>query len=354
MKRLVTMLTIAGLTVGAAAGESYNFYMISDTHLGAAETYCTDPSVPKKYRSTKDIRRADACMADLKAMFEDMAKKSDSKTRFLVEGGDLIEGGTLNEETHRKVLQDALSLMKSYFKYPICMMKGNHEAFGMGGEKAYREVLLPEIARTAGAEKLDHANYSFTVGDDLFIFLDCYSGAGAKQWEYADKVLSGLKKKPRYVFVGLHCQIIPSHWDQKNIQALCSSLLKYDAVLLCGHCHQNSITVFEKDGKKLVQVTASTCLDPNRNAMKVTAAENTKDQFLDKYRRSIRNRWKKEGFLPEFEREWAPYITDYRYFGGAGYAKFIVSDEGISVVYQSVDLTQPPLTVPVRSRIVKK
>ena len=335
------------LLCAAGAGESYDFFMISDPHLGAASTYCTDPAVPKKFRTKKDIHRADKCMPAFKAMFEDMAKKTGKNTRFLFEAGDLVEGGTPGEEVHKQVLSDALGLLKNYFKIPIYMVKGNHEAYGMGGEAAHRAVLLAELAKTAGLEMPDFTNYTVAAGGDLFIFLDCYSGAKAKPWAFLSKTLKGLDKKPRYVFVGMHGPVIPSHWNQKEIRAVLDQLLEYDAVLLCGHCHQNSITVYEKNGKKLVQVTVSTYLEP-RKKMLLRPAENTRDQLLAKYRTSLKERWKKEDFLPEFEREWAPYITDYRNFGGAGYAKFGVSDAGISVTYQSAVTSQKPLTFPLR------
>ena len=52
---------------------------------------------------------------------------------FLLQGGDLIEGCNHNENVHKEVLTDALNLMKNYFKFPIYMVKGNHEAAGIGG-----------------------------------------------------------------------------------------------------------------------------------------------------------------------------------------------------------------------------
>ena len=353
MKKFTALLILSLLSLAVLAGESYNFFMISDTHLGAAETFCTDPSVPKKFRSKKNIHRADRTMPALEAMFGDMAKKSDEKTRFLFEAGDLIEGGCRDEKTHEDVLRDALALLKKYFKYPVYMVKGNHEAYGMGGEEAYRAVLLPEIAKTAGQDKLDYANYTVTAGEDLFIFLDRFSGKRAKPWKFAEQVLDGLKEKPRYVFVGIHEPIIPSHWDQAEIRPLLDRLLEYNAVLLCGHCHQNSITVFEKDGKKLVQITVSSVLDTESKGL-LHPAGNTKDQMLEKYRKSLVKRWKKEAFLPEFEKEWAPYITDYRNFGGAGYAKISVSGKGISIDYQSWVLTQPPLSFQVSGGTAKE
>ena len=335
------------------AGESYNFFMISDPHLGAAETYCTDPAVPKRFRTKKDIHRADKCMPVFKAMCEDMVKKADGNTRFLYEAGDLVEGGTPGEEVHKQVLADAIGLLKEYFKIPIYMVKGNHEAYGMGGEAAYRAVLLPELAKTLGKEKLEYSNYAVTQNGDLFIFIDCYSGAKAGQWEFIRKTLSGLEKKPRYVFVGMHPPVIPSHWNQQEIRPVLDQLLEYDAVLLCGHCHRNSITTFEKNGKKLVQVTVSSFLEPKTRKMQIRPAANTVKQRLSGYRNSLKNRWKNEAFIPEFDREWAAHITEYRDFGGAGYAKLDVSDKGISVTYQSALIDQPPVTVRIHDGVKK-
>ncbi|MBQ7207369.1 MAG: metallophosphoesterase [Lentisphaeria bacterium] len=348
-KRFFIFSALFALLCAAGTGESYSFFMISDPHLGAASTYCTDPAVPKKFRTKKDIHRADKCMPAFKAMFEDMAKKTGENTRFLFEAGDLIEGGTKGEEVHKQVLTDAVGLLKKYFRIPIYMVKGNHEAYGMGGEAAHRAVLLPELAKTAGLEKLDFTNYTVAAGGDLYIFLDCYSGAKAKPWEFLGKTLKSLDRKPRYVFVGMHGPVIPSHWNQKEIRTVLDQLLEYDAVLLCGHCHQNSVTVYEKNGKKLVQVTVSTYLEPKKK-MLLHPAENTKDQLLARFRDSLKGRWKKADFLPEFEREWAPYITDYRNFGGAGYARFDVSDAGISVTYQSAVLNQKPQTFLLRGK----
>jgi len=353
MRKRIFIPLAAALVCLLQAGESYSFLMISDPHLGAAETYCTDPAVPKKFRTRKDIRRADKCMPAFLSMCEDMAKKSDGNTRFLFEAGDLVEGGTKGEEVHKQVLTDAIGLLKKYFKYPIYMVKGNHEAYGMGGENAYRAVLLGELAKTLGKEKLEYSNYAFMQDGDLYIFIDCYSGVKAGQWKFVRETLSALKDKPRYVFVGMHPPVIPSHWNQQEIRPVIDLLLEHNAVLLCGHCHQNSVTVFEKNGKKLVQVTVSTFLDPKPKKVRVRPAENTVKQRLDGYRDSLKNRWKNASFIPEFDREWAAHITEYRNFGGAGYAKLDVSDAGITVTYQSAILDLPPVAVRILDGVKK-
>ena len=342
---LFLLITAAGIIY---AGETYNFFMISDPHFGAADTYLTDPNAPRKYKTKKSIHRADRTMHLYKALFEDIRKKSNSQTRFIVEAGDLVEGATPNEATHKKVLNDALSLMKTYFKYPIYMVKGNHDAFGLGGEAAYKAVLVKEIARYAGKEQLDFANYAVNCGPDLYIYMDFYPKA--RGFKFVRDTLKNLKTKPRYVFVILHCPMIFTYQFENDALPLCELLTEYNGILLAGHCHQNMITKFEKNGKAMYQVTVSTyTVETPLKTMRMidtrTTPEQAKARFIEKVKMK-----KADHILSVFREKWAPNITEHRHFRGVGYAKFDVSDKGIQVTYQSVDLTQEPIKIKLLSR----
>lgn len=336
------------LYAALALAEDYNFYMISDPHFGAAETYATDPKIPRRYRTKKNIHRADKVMPHFKTLFADIQKKSDSKTRFIIEAGDLVEGGTHNEATHKKVLTDAIDFMKQYFKFPIYMVKGNHDAFGMGGENAWKAVALKEAARYANVDKLDFANYTVKCGKDLFIFMDFYPKA--KGFEFVRKTIANLKEKPRYLFVILHCPMIFTYQFLNDALPLCELLAEHNGILLAGHSHHNTVAKFEKNGKSMRQVTVSTFIQPwpmrkLRIADSGISTEQAKQMFIKKVKLK-----KEERFLPVFEKQWAPYVTEYRDFSGAGYARFDVSDKGIRVSFQSVDTAQKPLTVQLLSR----
>ena len=328
--------------------DEYNFYMISDPHFGAAETYAVDPKIPRKYRTKKNIHRADKVMPLYKALFADIQKKADDKTRFIIEAGDLVEGGTHNEETHRKVLTDAIELMKQYFKFPIYMVKGNHDAFGMGGEKAWKAVALKEAARYANVDKLDFTNYAVKSGKDLFIFMDFYPKA--KGFKFVRETIANLKEKPRYLFVILHCPMIFTYQFLNDALPLCELLAEHNGILLAGHSHHNTVSRFEKNGKSMYQVTVSTFV-PNWPLRKLQivdsgiSVEKAKQMFVAKVK--LKN---EERFLPVFEKKWAPFVTEYRDFNGAGYVRFDVSDKGISLSFQSVDLKQKPLTLQLLTR----
>ena len=132
MKKFVFLFLcmILGNTLELPGNDSYNFFMFSDTHFGTAKRFCTDPKAPKKHRTRKNIHRADKAMPHYKALFSHIARSADPKTKFIIEGGDLIEGCAVNEEAHKQELTDALAFMKKYFPFPIYMVKGNRARRG--------------------------------------------------------------------------------------------------------------------------------------------------------------------------------------------------------------------------------
>ena len=114
MKNITSLLlifVIGGICLRIHGGDSYDFFMISDTHFGTAERFCTDPKAPRHHRTRKDIHRADKAMPHYKALFSHIARSAGAGTKFLIEGGDLIEGCTVSEAAHGQELADAVSFI---------------------------------------------------------------------------------------------------------------------------------------------------------------------------------------------------------------------------------------------------
>lgn len=233
---------------------------------------------------------------------------------FLLQGGDLIEGCNHNENVHKEVLTDALNLMKNYFKFPIYMVKGNHEAAGIGGEAAYQTILLPEIAKYAGVKKLDSANYMIRQDQDIFIFLDRYS---PNWYEFLENSLKSLTEKPRWLFTIIHDPQLPNLNHQGYALRTIQLISQYNGILLCGHRHANTIVRYEKDGKRVVQTTVTTILKPGPAAsMRICETESDVRQYKEKCRKKAESNDKKT--LQFFDQQWAPYLTDSRH-GQVGY-----------------------------------
>lgn len=330
MKKLLLSSALLALAGWLCAGESYRFLMVSDTHFGSADSYYTGPE--KEFRSNKDPERADKAMPLYRKLFSAMAAEPD--VRFLIHGGDMIEGLAKDEAAHRAELGKAIALLNEYFKYPIHYIKGNHDDRGKGGNEAYRAVLLKEISRVEGRE-LAEANYSFHCGGDLFVCVDF-----STNWPvFLKKTLAEEKTKPRYVFLVIHFNVMPFPFT-KMIRAM-KLLSGYDAIILCGHSHRNMLLQYRRGDTSVAQLTVATVVQPQEVQNRVRRMEDDLAAFKAGFRKT---RLKKEAQIACFDAEWEPYLTAYRGArGGAGYAKIEVSDAEVKAVFQSADLKRKPV-----------
>jgi len=326
------------LTISMAAGEAYNFYFVSDMHLGDKESYNMSKDNP--FRTKKKIDRADANMPVFDAMLKDMAAKKDAHTKFIVCGGDLIEGGGFNAETHGEQLSKYLNKVQKAVGLPMYPVNGNHDDWGLGGPEAFKAVAWPFIkAQTGGKLASDKAaHYVVRQGDDLYIFAD-YHTKGSGWDKFVLDQLKSIKGNVRYVFVVVHCNILP--FPGKNNAAIRDELAKYNGFILCGHSHRNQVYVYGKDGKTVTQVTVGTCF----GSPKPIKADRDQAAFFDWF---IGHYCKNPAKAEEVRREFVPFTKDYVSYGGAAYARIYVSDEGVEVHYQASDLKQEPQKMKLR------
>ena len=332
MKKFYMLLClISGIIL--SAGESYNFFMISDTHFGTAEFFAD--RVPERVRL-----RAGKAMPVYKAMFADMVKKSDANTRFLIHAGDIIEGNAKNAGLQAKEFEKVVTLLKNYFKFPIYYVRGNHE--NSGGSEAYTKFMLPEISRSAG-KTLKVANYTICNGSDLFIFVD---SSHASWQNFITQTLQNNKKSIRYLFVILHIDYIVPFRD-KPTRKLCKLLSKYNTLVLHGHSHQTVTITQNIDGKPLTSFSIGSYLYPKPGAF---AVEPDTDPAKEIVRIRRQGRLNSPPARKEFfDKMSLPFITKYQRFslpGSQGYAQIMVSDKGVDAVIQSALLTQKPIRIP--------
>ena len=103
MKKIALLLTLSA-ALYLCAGESYSFHLISDLHLGPADTYHAT-------RFKGNRQRADLSTPALKNMLSRICKNTPD-TKFVIQLGDLIEGNTKGTAEHRKQIRSALDLLK--------------------------------------------------------------------------------------------------------------------------------------------------------------------------------------------------------------------------------------------------
>lgn len=334
MKKFLFLLIFALTALLLGAGETYNFFMVSDTHWGAPESYSTDPKVKTK----KDIYRAEKAAPHYHTLFADIAKKSDGATRFLIHAGDMIEGRAKNEATHFNELEKSWALMTRYVKLPIYLVKGNHDASGPGGKEAFARFIQAKYPAAAS-----RTNYTVTCGKDLFIFVE-YHGA----LKFVRRTLAGLKTPPRYIFLVIHNDIVP--FNAKSTKALCALAAKHNMIVLHGHTHvTRQLDFAPTTGGRLTTFSVGTFLNPDAALMRYKKTVTDPAHFFARY---LKKRCKTPEMKNMVNMDCVPYVSNFAEFSSGqkmhGYARITVSDSGVTVSIQSADLTQKPVETRLR------
>ncbi len=331
--QLLFILLVAAFAV--YAGESYDFFFVSDLHLGPATTFNTEPET--KFRFKGDIHRADNALPDYENMFQHLAEHADDGTRFLIQCGDMVEGNAKNETEHRKQLNFALGLLKKHVRFPVYHVLGNHDALGNGGMEAFKATILPEITMSIGQDAMADANYTVTVGDDLFVFTGYYEAS--KGWPFLKGTLKTLEKRPRYLFLIVHSPFI--HVAKSSMVDLLAS---YNAIVFSGHIHTGYTVTYQKDTNILRQVTVCSYLGANVDKMKGGIASRNLEDYRS-YLAKFAMRQHKEALIEKFDTDWAPFLSNYAAFRSSGYLKVYVSDDGIRLEYQSANIKNEADTI---------
>ena len=328
MKKITLLLALSAVMY-LCAGESYSFHLLSDLHLGPADTYH-----PTRFKGNR--LRADQTTPALKNMLIRIHKNTPD-ANFVIQLGDLVEGNTKGTPEHRQQLQTAINLLKECYPCPVYHTMGNHEPFGIGAAEALNAELLPEIAKTINQKQLKFVNYSFFHGDDLFIFSDYRRPA--KGTQFITDTLKALKKKPRYVFIACHIPV-----TFLNRTELADTLAQYNAVVMSGHIHWNTVLHYTKNGKTMTQITVNAQLPPKNPAKQRIRISTTDKKVFRDFIEKQAKKHKKKNYMEYYTKEWEPYISSFTAFRGNGVSTIHVSDKGIFLERQSSDPAGKPIT----------
>lgn len=322
-------------------GLSYNFFFFSDPHLGTAESYDMNPETNPRFRTKKDIHRSDKALPTYRAFLKQMAQMADDETQFLIECGDLIEGGTFGEETHAGELDKALKLLKEYCNFPIYPVNGNHDAWGKGGPEAFKRVICKHASELIGREIKD-TNYTLQVGPDVFIFTDFFSKESAP-WDYIWNAIDTLKTKPRYLFIVMHPGFVPDPLPEsiKRLERLAAN----NAIILCGDSHLNQLLDCKLKDGRLTQLMVVSIFHEDSATDRFTPPSDDHDAYWTDFEKKVADN---PEWLETLRNYWRPVLKRLWRTKGNGGAKIMVSDQGVYAIYQSADLTQKPLVLKVR------
>lgn len=186
----------------------YKVMVLGDLHYAAPEFY------PKPYpRKQKQI---DECIGMWKHSSPELLGAAgrcaaSERAAFVLQLGDLTNGLCENLTDHEKMLRCSFRLVKTFFpKMPLYGVLGNRDIQQQDGESfiPVEKALFPLIAEELCRKKIEHGNYAFTKGPDLFIAVNSMAAKGS----CLDFIRNSLKEHPktRYVFLLTHCPVFPA------------------------------------------------------------------------------------------------------------------------------------------------
>lgn len=352
----------------AKNGRSYSVSILGDTHFDSTDPKFyhrdyTHSTTKKRYELhlSEHVRNAAMWAERMPSLVRASAACARPDAAFALQVGDLVQGDCGNPATHRRMLDDAFSLIKTAYggRLPLVTVVGNHDIRGDipedGALAAFDAWQPPKMTKELGVS-VTGTTFAFRQGPDVFLFVDF----NAPRPDLAlVKALLDESDGARYLFVVSHGPVIPSgtsRWflvgsskrdaERRELRAL---LARRNAIVLAGHTH---ITEFHDcvfpEGRITQYVANSVWSQPDLGALTVV------DEGAAAYgnRVAATRKHKKEGprtsGLEALVAEYKPFVKDYLYAKGAGHSRMEVSDAGVKIHYFAGAATTPARTFTLR------
>ncbi len=248
------------LTLAAAADETaYRAMFLGDVHYDAEEYHPGEQAKASSRRTVKMWKKASPQL--LKAAGEEAAKEN---VAFVVQLGDIVQGGADTPELQEKMLRTAFSILKRDFPdRQLLVVKGNHDVFtktARNDNGPAERGLLPPVAAELKVPKLADGHYTFCRGRDLYIAVDGFVGE-KNTVEFVKKVLAD-HPDTRYVFLLTHLPLLPSSakgpvWLLPGYEEIAAMLETRKALVIAAHTHKPSLTTRTTQRGTLPQLVVS-------------------------------------------------------------------------------------------------
>lgn len=343
--------------------EPFSFALLGDLHYDKLEHH--DYAWLEKHHAgdLTQIQNYSRITSEIMPSLFDSVRKSvaDSRSDFVLQVGDLVEGLCGNEKLAIVQNNEALAFIENKsLGVPFLFTKGNHDVTGDGATEAFKEVFLPYLSKQStgfqgGGEQLKRASYAVQHRDAIFCLYDAYD---RESLEWLEATLA--KRTSRHCFVVIHPPVVPygarATWhiyanerDKAKRDKLIDLLGSQNAFVLGGHIHRfNTICRETIRGGRFVQLAISSVVD-SVSKKPVTELEGLKEYNGDQIR-------VEPNFSPDtadtrrlvYEAE-APYVKAFAYADLPGHAVVHVDDARVVVtmyagisrnIYRTIDLTK--------------
>lgn len=261
---------------GGLRAEPMAFMVLDDVHYASEEDYdwpqIENSQESEATRVRRNVDRSRQTFLPLLRELKEQAETASPKPAAIFSCGDLVHGGpAVRADLHcRNFIRQLESVG---IPIPLLNANGNHEMAEAGMEKAYDDNFLPFLSRQLG-RTLETRHLSTDLGNAHFILLDGLPpgrdggdhenriwALNAPQWAWLESDLETNRSKD-HIFVFTHAPLWPLGdgdvlygGDPARHRALVDLLLKYNVrAVFAGHKHLNSVTVYEDQGRQLVQM----------------------------------------------------------------------------------------------------
>ena len=174
MKRILAFLLATAAALLSAA--DYELILLGDLHFDSPEYRSGAALQPFQQRET--ARNAGIWKKNVPEELKAAGSKVSPETKYVIQLGDVIQGDSVSDAEHVKMLHDVLAIIHPYFgTVPLLFAKGNHDVRSLdmttGRGAAYDSVMLPYLKKELKQDNApEDLNYAVRNDGDLLLFLD--------------------------------------------------------------------------------------------------------------------------------------------------------------------------------------
>ena len=339
---------------GGACARKYSVAILGDTHYDAEpesvyHSHYDESNKWAKVQHEEFRRNGEMWRTRCPQMLEASAALAHQlDTRFVLQLGDIIQGDCDDVETHKKMLDDCIKLLRKPYPagLPFFTVMGNHDFRGKGARKAYLDFAEPFMSREAGCIA-KYPAFSFRQGDDLWVFCDF-------ETLNLDPISDLIDADPsaRYVFLVTHGPFTTpvsegsfrwrlGGWKcEKTRPRLYKTLSRRHAIVLSGHTHTTDFYRHENKFGGFSEFTANSVWAKPELATAVPICSKIEDYAPNP---KLVKSEKVEDCKREIE-FFRPGIKGFFHNKGAGHYRLDVSDEAVTMAFYPGAAREPART----------
>ncbi|MBP5321673.1 MAG: hypothetical protein J6334_11860 [Kiritimatiellae bacterium] len=363
---LGTLSPALRLTADLPVPDTYSVILLGDTHFDTSPQTVYHGPYLQAFKENATIPHLDEFKRNGKmwttlcpSLIDAAGRQVTPDTRLAIQLGDLIQGDCGDPALHTTFLSDAFSRIKKAFPAtPFLSVCGNHDIRGKGARGAYNAHMPATLGKEL-KQSVTQPTFFFRQGPDLFLFIDFNAPDAAVIREAFAR-----HGDARHTFVVTHGSVIP--WDygsyrwflfgtQKETdlrREMLDLFLKRNVIVLNGHLHKLGHLVYQTGKGSISQFMVNSVLTTPDLAKPLPIAESP--ERFGTLSKTLKPRTK--GMTAEAARadytalmdEYKPGIKRFYYAKSAGFAKLLISPNGVEATYYGGANDRPTQTFTLR------